>query len=97
MVIVAGLVVLTALAVWRLSQGPVPLDILRPYVERGLTTEDGSIRLVARHVTLNWAGWDRTLEVHVQTVEAVNTEGQVLATVPDAAVKLSLISLLTGE
>jgi hypothetical protein len=48
MVIVAGLVVLAGFAVWRLSQGPVPLDIMRPYVERGLTTADGSIRLVAR-------------------------------------------------
>ncbi len=94
---VAGLVVLTALAVWRLSQGPVPLDLLRPYVERGLTTADGSIRLVARSMSLNWAGWDRTLEIHVQTVEAISAQGQVIATIPDAAVKLSLVSLVTGE
>lgn len=95
--IVVGLVVLFALGFWRLSQGPVPLDFVLPYLEDGMSASDGSVKLAAREVTLNWAGWDRTLEVRVGAIEALSPNGETLATIPQAAVRLSMLALLGGE
>ena len=95
--IVTGLAVLLVLGFWRLSQGPVPLDVFLPYLEDGLAPSDGSVKFAARAVTLNWAGWDRTLEVRVGALEAISPGGETLATVPQAAVRLSLVALLSGE
>jgi len=95
--IVAGLAVLLALGFWRLSQGPVPLDFALPYIQDNMTTADGSVKFAAREVTLNWAGWDRTLEVRVGALQAIAPNGEVLASVPQAAVSLSLLALLSGE
>lgn len=95
--IATGLAVLLALGFWRLLQGPVPLDFALPYIEDNIAPADGSVRFDAREVTLNWAGWDRTLEIRVGALEAKSASGETLATVPQAAVKLSLLSLLSGE
>jgi uncharacterized protein YhdP len=95
--IVAGLVVLLALGFWRLLQGPVPLDFALPYLEDNIAATDGSVRFEAREVTLNWAGWDRTLEIRVGALEAKAASGETLATVPQVAVNLSLLALLKGE
>ncbi|MDF3074016.1 MAG: uncharacterized protein K0S54_1683 [Alphaproteobacteria bacterium] len=95
--VVAGLAVLLALGFWRLLQGPVPLDFALPYLEDSIAATDGSVRFEAREVTLNWAGWDRTLEIRVGALEARGANGETLATVPQAAVNLSLLALLKGE
>lgn len=93
----AGLVVLAGLGAWRLSQGPIPLDLLRPYVERLAAAPDGSYKASAGRMTLNWAGWDRALEIRVSTLEVRGPAGEVVATVPEAAVQLSAAALLTGR
>ncbi len=95
--VLAGLAVLLTLGFWRLSQGPVPLDFALPYLEDGMTSADGSVRLAAREVTLNWAGWDRTLEVRVGSIEAISAGGETLASIPQAAVRLSMLALLRGD
>ena len=95
--VLAGLAVLLTLGFWRLSQGPVPLDFALPYLEDGMSSSDGSVRLAAREVTLNWAGWDRTLEVRVGSIEAISAAGETLASIPQAAVRLSMLALLGGE
>ncbi len=95
--IIAGLAVLLALGFWRLSQGPIPLDFALPYIESNVAPADGSVKFAAREVTLNWAGWDRTLEIRVGALEAISASGETLATVPQAAVNLSLLALMSGE
>ncbi|MGE0152566.1 MAG: AsmA-like C-terminal region-containing protein [Reyranellaceae bacterium] len=95
--IATGLAVLLALGLWRLSQGPVPLDLVLPYIEENIAPADGSVRFKAREVTLNWAGWDRTLEIRVGALEAIGANGDTLASVPQAAVRLSLLALASGD
>lgn len=95
--IVTGVAVLAVLGLWRLSQGPVSLDFALPYLQQGADAPDGSVKFAAREVTLNWAGWDRTMEIHVGAIQALGPTGEVLATVPQAAIKLSLLALLAGE
>jgi uncharacterized protein YhdP len=95
--IATGVVVLLALGFWRLLQGPVPLDFALPYLQDSIAASDSSVRFDAREVTLNWAGWDRTLEVRVGSLQAIGANGETIATVPRAAVNLSMLALLSGE
>lgn len=47
--VVAGVMIAAALLFWRLNQGPIPLDMLTPYLERALSAEErGSGRESAR-------------------------------------------------
>ena len=60
--VVAAFIVLVLLVVgaaaWRLSQGPVSVTALTPYVVEALT-EDGTFDLEVKDTILAWAGWNR--------------------------------------
>ena len=93
----AGAVLLLALALWRLSQGPLSLDFLTSYIERSMVSADGSVRLNAKQTVLVWSGWGHTPEVRIATIEVIGAKGEVLATVPEASIKISIGALLSGE
>ena len=94
--IVAGIIVVAALAAWRLSSGPIALDFLTPYIEEALSAEDGSIAVELDQTVLTWAGWDRNLDLRARGVRAVRSDGTVVATVPELSVNLSLGALARG-
>ncbi|MCH7539106.1 MAG: AsmA-like C-terminal domain-containing protein [Proteobacteria bacterium] len=94
--IVAGMIVIAALAAWRLSSGPIALDFLTPYIEEALSAEDGSIAVELDQTVLTWAGWDRNLDLRARGVRAVRSDGTVVATVPELSVNLSLKALARG-
>ena len=92
----AGLAVVVALAVWRLSLGPVSFDFLSPYIVRALEPEDGSMRIETGDTILTWAGWERTLDIRVLDLRAVGADGTAVATIPEASVTFSAVALLQG-
>lgn len=96
-VMVAGFAVLLVLAVVRLSYGPVSLDFLTPYVERGLSTNDGSVKVSIGHTELTWAGWNRTFDVQLSDVHVTAADGSEKAFVPDMSVGFSVRALLDGR
>ena len=94
--LIAGIIVVAALAAWRLSSGPIALDFLTPYIEEALSAEDGSIAVELDQTVLTWAGWDRNLDLRARGVRAVRSDGTVVATVPELSVNLSLKALARG-
>lgn len=95
--ILAGIVILAALAAWRLSQDrPIHLRFLTPYLEQALNPSDGSFRLEIGETVLTWAGWEHALEVRARRVEAFGADGGRLAAVPELAVSLSARALWRG-
>ncbi len=96
-VMVAGLAVLMILAVARLSFGPVALDFLTPYVERGLSASDGSYKVTVEKTILTWGGWERTIDIQLSGLRVVDGAGSEQAAVPSLAVGFSLRALAFGR
>ncbi len=96
-VLVAGFAVLLVLAAVRLSYGPVPLDFITPYVARGLSADDGSIKVAIDRTVLTWAGWARTVDIQLSGVRVTGADGREKAFVPDLAISFSIRALLDGR
>ncbi|MFM2129156.1 MAG: hypothetical protein RL477_702, partial [Pseudomonadota bacterium] len=96
-VVIAGFTVLLVLAGARLSYGPIALDFLTPYVERGLSADDGSIRVSVGKTVMNWAGWDRTIDIQLADVSVKAADGAEQAFIPDLSVSFSLRALFDGR
>ena len=93
----AGLAILFVLFAWRLSTGPISLAFLSPYVEKVLSSEDGSFGVRFDDTILTWAGWERAVDVRVLNVRAIGPGGAAVAVVPELSLSLSAQALLRGE
>lgn len=93
---VVGLSALGLFLVWRLTEGPVDLDVLRSYVSRSFDTPEGPVRLDAQHVRVEWAGWEQPLRLTLLGIEAKDTKGIVVGSVPEVAINVSFSALIGG-
>ncbi len=91
-----AVLIVAALVGWRLSQGPVALDFLTPYVTEAMSAADGSFRIEIDGTVLTWAGWQRALDLRARGVRAVSAEKGVIAAVPEVSLTLSGRALLRG-
>lgn len=80
----------------RLSQGPLSLDFLTPYVQQALADVVPEYRVAVGGTRLIWGGFEESLDIEVTDVVARDSSGQVVATIPAAAVGLSVPALLLG-
>ena len=94
--LVAGLAIILALAVWRLSVGPISLDFLTPYIEGALTASDGSYRVVLDQTVLLWSGWSRPLDLRARGVHVLDPRSEPLANLPEVAIRVSALALTRG-
>ena len=92
----AGLAILIILLAWRLTLGPISLAFLSPYIERVLTADPKSFRIGLDDTILTWAGWERTLDIRVLNVRAVDPDGKVIASVPELSLSLSARAMIGG-
>ncbi|MBT4769262.1 MAG: hypothetical protein HOO00_01865 [Rhodospirillaceae bacterium] len=92
----AGVAILAALLVWRISTEPVSLAFLSPYLQETLSAEDGSFTIEMDDTILTWAGWERTLDINLVGIRAMGPEGALLASLPEISISLSLRALLRG-
>ncbi len=101
-----GAVALAAggLFAWRLSQGPIALDPLIPYVEKALSDRDGRFRIDVGELVLSLEKDDalqagdggRRLDLRARRVQALNAEGAELAAVPEMGIGFSVTALMRG-
>ena len=87
---------------WRLSQGPIALDPLTPYVERALSDPQGRYTVDVGTLVLSWVDEEGAtgltrLDIRAQGVRAVNAEGMELAAVPEMGVGFSVRALFQGK
>jgi hypothetical protein len=91
-----GIIILAGFSVWRLMQGPVPLDFLSPHIEQAFNSQGGPLRIKVQQTSLAWAGWDRRLDIRVSGVQAIGAGGRVIARVPELSMGFSGKALLRG-
>ena len=92
----AVVVLLTLVALWRLSKEPVRLDFLTPHIEAALDELDSGFFVQVGHTELIWAGERRSIEFHTRDLRIRNRDGVVVAAFPDIVVRLSLRALVQG-
>ncbi len=85
----ATLVAGTGLLAWRLSQGPLDLEIVKPYLEEALAAADSSYSVMIDSTVVAWGGWGDLLDLRARGVMLVDHRDRILATVPEASVSLS--------
>jgi hypothetical protein len=93
-----SIIVLVALAaLWRLSQGPVSVAFLIPYLQDAFTLGEGGVETSVRDAILTWSREEDRLEIRTLDVVLRSPAGETLAQVPDLALRLSVPALLRGR
>ncbi|EKV26135.1 hypothetical protein C882_2903 [Caenispirillum salinarum AK4] len=95
---VAAVAVLTlvvgALLAARLSQGPLPLDLLNPYILEAVNTPGAAVRYSLGGTDLRWGGVDEPFDLRVRDVQVLDAHGALIAAIPDASVSIDAGPLL---
>ncbi|MDE2286046.1 MAG: hypothetical protein KGK33_15660 [Hyphomicrobiales bacterium] len=93
----AGVVVLAVGALlWRLSAGPIQLDIVTPWLASAIEENFGS----NRHVEVGGTQIERTATgaaVRIRDIVVRDADGTIVASAPKAEVRVSGLSLLSGH
>lgn len=94
-----GVTVLVLLA-WfgyRLSEGPLSLSLLGPYIEDALSSPDKGFTVHQDRTILAWSRDTRTIEIRVENVRALSRDQGVIAEVPEIVVAFSGPALIQGR
>lgn len=94
-VLVAGILV-TGILGWRLSRGPIRLDVLTPRLEAALGAADGSRTVDIGSTTFEWDPRDRDLDVRIRDLRVLGPGGEPRVTVPSLTVDIAPGALLLG-
>ena len=93
----AGVVILAVGALlWRLSAGPIQLDIVTPWLASAIEENFGS----NRHVEVGGTQIERTATgaaVRIRDIVVRDADGTIVASAPKAEVRVSGLSLLSGH
>jgi len=99
LILEAALLVLllgAAAVAWRLSQGPVTLGAIAPYVTSAFNDIDPGFQFRLSDAEFKWTGFNGAPELTIKDVRVLNTSGGVIAALPSMVVRLSVPALLRG-
>ena len=95
--LIAVSAILVGVGVWRLSQGPINLAPLTPYIADALSSQtDGDLKVEIEETVLVWSGWSRTIDLRVRGGALRDGAGLTIAVLPEFSVALSLRALAQG-
>lgn len=95
--LVFGVVLAGAVLAWRLSEGPIVLDGLKPYVEAMLSPAGAGFSTRVGGTRIAWNGRDEALDLVAEDVALVEPDGAVRVRIDSIAVGLSPKALLDGR
>jgi len=84
------------IAAWRLTQGPLEVEALTPYLEQALDRE-APVRMDIGRTILSWAGFGAPLEVRAVQLVAYGDSGAPVVMLPEVRLAFSLPALLRGR
>jgi hypothetical protein len=85
-----------AVLAWRLSQGPIVIDGVAPYVAEAFTDINQGVSFEVEHLEFKWLGFKGEPELNARNVRLLDASGGVVAGVPNMMVRLSPTALLRG-
>jgi len=83
----------------RLSQGPIEWSVIARQIERATNRADRAMHVRIEHAAIAWEGWrgrGAPLDIRLTGVTLRDAAGRAQVTLPEAAVTLSVASLLQG-
>ena len=89
--------VLSAWAAHRLSQGPLSLSGLTPYIEQALSDAAVTYRVKVGETILSWNRDSHSLEIRALDTHVTAQDGRQLAVIPEMSVTLSGNALVRGH
>jgi hypothetical protein len=90
------LTVPTVVLLWRLSQGPVAVDFLTPYIEQAFEAAVPNSRVSVQTTQLQWPGWSHSIDLQATDISFRDLEGQIGVALPEVSLKLSTRALIQG-
>ena len=93
---VVSTILLGLFGAWRLSQGPVSLGVLKPYLEERLAGLGLPHRVAFSDLILAWGGTERPLDLVISDAELRGEDERVVARISEISIGLSLPALLDG-
>ena len=90
------LMVPTAILLWRLSQGPVAVDFLTPYIEQAFEAAVPNSSVSVQTTQLEWPGWSHSIDLQATDLSFRDLEGQIGIALPEVSLKLSTRALIQG-
>ncbi|MDG4721684.1 MULTISPECIES: YhdP family protein [Thalassospira] len=88
--------VFAAVTIWRLSQEPVSLHRITPYIVDHLNKSMGDSRLSVGDLVLRWRGWAEKFDVGLRDVVIIGADDREMLHIPEADVVFSSKALFEG-
>jgi hypothetical protein len=82
---------------WRLSQGPIDLELIRPQVERSLSEARGGQPVKVEALVLEWVQSKGRVEAAARGLTALDASGKTVFRAERAAISLDAPSLMAGK
>jgi hypothetical protein len=95
--LVAALSLVLPLAMWRLTQGPVRLDFLAPYIEAALGRAGIGVGVTLSGLRLGIDRAAHEIDLRADNVRLTAPDGTKLASLPETAIGIALGPLLEGR
>lgn len=95
--IFASLAIASMLVGWRLSEGPIKVDFLTPYVKSSLSTLPAGWSVELGQTFVDWEGDQGTLRIRASDVGFVNAASQKVLSIPQVAFTIHGDALLAGR
>lgn len=95
--LVFGLLAGAGFLAWRLSQGPVDLELFRPALERSLSDARGGRNVSIDSLVLEWSSDHARVEVAARGLSALDRVGIVISRAERATMSVDAVSLLSGR
>lgn len=96
-ILLAGLALIAGGLFWRLSQGPISLDLMRDELQGALADALNGDLVAIGDVQASWRSGDRSVGIVLTDVSVAETGGELIARAPRISVDLSLSALLRGD
>lgn len=90
------LTILTGALLWRLQQGAVPVDFVKPILVNRVHARDPTLDLAIGSVSLTWPDWQKPLVLEISQLE-VKQKGESRLALSTAAVSIARLPLLIGQ
>jgi uncharacterized protein YhdP len=93
----AALILLCGFGLWRLTQGPVDLEGLTPFVQQLVNRSGSGMQIAISGARLGIDRQTGQLDLRLEGVGVADADGERFATFPDVSASFSLGSLLQGK
>ncbi len=95
--LITGLTIVLLAVALRIASGPIALGPVAPLLEEFVADLGGDIVIRLEDAQIAWDRADRTVSLHLKSVQVAGPDGRRLASVPQAALGFDMGALLRGQ